>query len=168
MILGGGGFGAVSQQAVNLDYFTPGDLLAVMQHLDVQIRELEKAILADPNTSSAFYNGYAAFLADWRTWYDDHTGWLTGWFSRISNTTRDVLVGYVGQFNGWLKDYTAIGGKVSASVGAIDTDKPENSILNPLKGWGESTGKAAIGAAAVVAVAVGALYLWQHRRSLIG
>jgi hypothetical protein len=159
-----------AEQGVNFDYFTPDDLLSFMKHLDVSVRELDKAILTDVNTSSAFYNSFAAFLADWIAWYDDHTGFLS-WFSRISNNVRDAINNYVAQYNSWRAAYLSVGGMLSASAQAINPEKPIASILDPLKKLGAPAGLAlghiALGILGVAAAAGVAYFAFHHRRVLL-
>lgn len=172
LTLGAMGAAAAPVQAINLDYFLPDDLLDVMNHLNTSIAELEKEILQSSNTSSDFYNSFSAFKDDWDTFYAARGPGFFQWFTRISNNVRDQIVNYIGQYNGWLTQYLATGAVVSPTIQTISTDKPEASLLDPLKNLGASVGlptaHVAMGIGVIAAAAVGGWLLWTNKERIFG
>jgi hypothetical protein len=55
---------------------SPGEILAEMNAVDAAVQQLDGEVSAVP-VSAAFRNGWTAFAAEWRKFYDEHKG-LTG------------------------------------------------------------------------------------------
>ena len=80
------------------DFFTPSDLLADANTLNDQINRLNDQNWDKP--SQGLYDGFQAFLSEWRKFYSD-----MGFWSALNNGNRDQLVQMETRFGVFVSKY---------------------------------------------------------------
>jgi hypothetical protein len=140
------------------DLFDNTDLNADAATLDKQIGLLDDQDMT--TVSPAFFEGWLAFLAEWKKFYADT--FLNSWFGPAWNdSNRDQLIQFETRFGTWSQQYTAEtnqplpGGVIAPSTGSGDTLgaqlanqlRPLGAVASAYKWW-------LIGGAAVVLAVV--------------
>lgn len=106
------------------DLFDSGDLLADANTLNGQMNLLDNQDMT--KVSQSFFDGWNAFLSEWRRFYSDTFGGFFN-FSALNDSNRDQLVQFETRFATFATQYTSEtnnvlpGGVIAPSSGAQDT-----------------------------------------------
>ncbi len=108
------------------DLFTPGDLLADANTLNGQMNALDSLDMT--KVSQSFFDGWNAFIQEWRTFYSTNFGsWFSAAEASVNDSNRDQLIQFETRFSSWATQYQTEsggalpGGVVNVSTGAQDT-----------------------------------------------
>ncbi len=105
------------------DFFTSDDLLADANTLNGQMNSLDNQDMT--KVSQSFFDGWNAFLQEWRAFYKNTFGGLFN-VSAWNDSNRDELIQFESRFGNFVMQYThesggsLPGGVVNPSTGAQD------------------------------------------------
>lgn len=107
------------------DFFTSADLLADANTLNGQMNSLDNQDFT--KVSQSLFDGWNAFLQEWRKFYSDTFGGLFN-TSAWNDSNRDELISFETRFGAFVSQYqgetggaTLPGGVVAPSTGSQDT-----------------------------------------------
>lgn len=99
------------------DFFTPGDLSADAETLQLQITQLD-AQLNDADVPTDFEDQWMLYETSWRGFYQAHFGgFFSSLFTAFNDSNRDDLIRYEQQFAAFQGQAKAFGAQLIAPVG---------------------------------------------------
>jgi hypothetical protein len=146
------------------DFFTPGDLRADADTLNAQVGRVDAQVTGNEYVSPDFLDGWTAFIARWKAFYEDHWGgFFSSWLSAVNDSNRDQLIAFERDFGAWASRAASEGARIvdpiyAPSTGAGDTlGKHVDDQLKDLPSPGGLFSSAAI----LVVVLVLGYFAWK-------
>lgn len=138
--------------------FSPDQVLSAAESLAAQQRLLAREIFNADDVDDGFF-------ADWSDFTARFLGWKSGassWFSRVWNSTRDELVGFVNEYSRLRDRWAEMNQSTNAAPMRVTaTDTLSNAVEKAGAAAGVALKNVGIGLAVLIAVPLLGYVVWK-------
>lgn len=139
--------------------FSPDQILSGAENLAAQLRVISREVFNADDVDDAFF-------ADWSDFTVRFLGWKSqssSWFSRVWNSTRDELVGYVNEYTKLRDRWIALndGASNAAPLQVTATDTLSSAVEQAGAAAGVALKNVGIGLAVLIGVPLVGYFAWK-------
>ena len=139
--------------------FSPDQVLSATENLAAQQRLMAREIFNADDVDDAFFADWSDFTARFLGWKSQSSSW----FSRVWNSTRDELVGFVNEYSKLRDRWIALndGASNAAPLQVTATDTLTNAVEQAGAAAGVALKNVGIGLAVLIAVPLVGYIAWK-------
>lgn len=138
--------------------FSPDQILSATESLAAQQRLMAREIFNADDVDDSFFADWSDFTARFLAW----KGGASSWFSRVWNSTRDELVGFINEYSKLRDRWVALNQSTNAAAfNVTSSDTLSSAVEQAGAAAGVALKNLGIGLAVLIAVPLVGYAVWK-------